>query len=707
MAIDNKPGNLNNCVMCKEVFNSKPNLDFHIKTKHLRMFVCTRCPDFSTLIRARLNRHLSKTHNVTKADDVAAMKEPNVPVPAAPKPEQGVKPKTPQVETRVSQEPPAKVPTLEPKGSNTISLDEDDDDDFRLSCDQCWFAADTPAQLSDHVKTKHPEPEPEPEDNADQDSSMPVDPSTLSELGTVDAPMTLDATETAVASNKVEQVLEEQAVAGSGTESGQADAVASVSEPKLQPMEESSPAAVEPVSTKDCETQPPSCPGDQVGQPEPMSPKETVDVPPMKQEATQGAVDVQVLSESHSDVAMMEVQPREADQTAVTVNQTPEEHSGEAEPVPKDSIGQTSSPMEQENSPMEQTSVEMRNPLSIERINPSSVEMIDPSSVEMIDSSSVETTDPSSVETTDPASVGSANPSTVDLSKPSSIELINPSSVETTDPVSVELINPSSVELINPSSVELINPSSVETGNPSSQVQTEAETLNKITTEFTEEEIPKPGSEEQALELLTFRPEIPAEASGETLGSSSDEASAEGIRQQPEVTETTGCEPMESEPSEDPLTIDLGSIFKTELEADDEVLMLARHAGLIASSDPEIGIKADEFFQPDLGTSNPITGDSSNSSANTNKFKIQCNLCDFSTSDSGLMDNHLGWDGHFRLGQENICQHCTFAASTKEEYLEHGQLHSDTFSLADWHCLACSFKTGQAETIETHLKESH
>jgi hypothetical protein len=34
--------------------------------------------------------------------------------------------------------------------------DNDDEDDFRFGCDQCWFAAETEVQLSEHVLAKHP-----------------------------------------------------------------------------------------------------------------------------------------------------------------------------------------------------------------------------------------------------------------------------------------------------------------------------------------------------------------------------------------------------------------------------------------------------------------------------------------------------------------------------------------------------------------------
>ncbi len=40
--------------------------------------------------------------------------------------------------------------------------------------------------------------------------------------------------------------------------------------------------------------------------------------------------------------------------------------------------------------------------------------------------------------------------------------------------------------------------------------------------------------------------------------------------------------------------------------------------------------------------------------AATSAFKIKCNLCSFATADGRAMESHLGWDGHFKLGQVSI-----------------------------------------------------
>jgi hypothetical protein len=59
MAIDSSN---TNCVLCDKTFGCQSNLDFHIKTIHLRMLVCDKCPDFSTLIKIRMERHYKNVH---------------------------------------------------------------------------------------------------------------------------------------------------------------------------------------------------------------------------------------------------------------------------------------------------------------------------------------------------------------------------------------------------------------------------------------------------------------------------------------------------------------------------------------------------------------------------------------------------------------------------------------------------------------------
>ena len=53
------------CVLCDEKCDSSQSLDYHLKTVHMRLFVCTKCPNFTTMIKEKLTRHLASDHNQT------------------------------------------------------------------------------------------------------------------------------------------------------------------------------------------------------------------------------------------------------------------------------------------------------------------------------------------------------------------------------------------------------------------------------------------------------------------------------------------------------------------------------------------------------------------------------------------------------------------------------------------------------------------
>ena len=95
------------------------------------------------------------------------------------------------------------------------------------------------------------------------------------------------------------------------------------------------------------------------------------------------------------------------------------------------------------------------------------------------------------------------------------------------------------------------------------------------------------------------------------------------------------------------------------------------------------------------------------SSDNENRFNMECNLCDFSTFSSDEMETHLGWEGHFALGQENLCQHCSYMSASKEDLIEHGKTHFHDFSLTEFVCCKCEHKSKNREQMEEHLKEAH
>ncbi len=77
--------NPNTCLLCDVKCVSSDALDFHVKTVHLRLFVCTKCPDYTTMIHAKLVRHVANEHkeipkvknvilNVSKPKEVSKAK---------------------------------------------------------------------------------------------------------------------------------------------------------------------------------------------------------------------------------------------------------------------------------------------------------------------------------------------------------------------------------------------------------------------------------------------------------------------------------------------------------------------------------------------------------------------------------------------------------------------------------------------------------
>ena len=135
--------------MCKEKFLTKPELDLHIKTKHLQMYICSKCPLFSTLIKARLQRHLKKIHSACGLQE-------NVKILDA-KPDENSQPEKAKVDHNLaSQDLTEPAPKESLTNESSVNLgDDDEEENFRHGCDQCWFAAETAEELSKHVETKH------------------------------------------------------------------------------------------------------------------------------------------------------------------------------------------------------------------------------------------------------------------------------------------------------------------------------------------------------------------------------------------------------------------------------------------------------------------------------------------------------------------------------------------------------------------------
>jgi len=118
------------------------------------MFVCTKCPFFSTLIRCRLTRHLSKAHSSEEAPQPQEDKATPEQIVSA-QPEHSTQEAKPEQPTRQAK-PKKSVSRRNTTIFENMFDNDHDEEDFRLSCDQCWFAADTQEQLDQHVQTKHP-----------------------------------------------------------------------------------------------------------------------------------------------------------------------------------------------------------------------------------------------------------------------------------------------------------------------------------------------------------------------------------------------------------------------------------------------------------------------------------------------------------------------------------------------------------------------
>jgi len=118
-----------NCLICKEKFGSTKKLDLHIKVVHLRMYVCSKCPNFSTMIKMRMTQHNSKVHY---DDDENIAKSKKRPADNS-------------------------TPSDHSDSAKQWKSDSDAEDEIgpRFECDLCWFTLETQEELDSHVKDKH------------------------------------------------------------------------------------------------------------------------------------------------------------------------------------------------------------------------------------------------------------------------------------------------------------------------------------------------------------------------------------------------------------------------------------------------------------------------------------------------------------------------------------------------------------------------
>ena len=121
-----------NCLLCPEKFAAQTSLDFHTKTAHLGVYICTKCPRFTTLIKMRFIQHNRKIHNEfeMKAGD-----------------------KRSAVKASLDKEPFEVSPKQAKVNQNDSTLSDEDND--RFQCGQCWFTSTTEDELNAHNTSKH------------------------------------------------------------------------------------------------------------------------------------------------------------------------------------------------------------------------------------------------------------------------------------------------------------------------------------------------------------------------------------------------------------------------------------------------------------------------------------------------------------------------------------------------------------------------
>lgn len=130
------------CLLCDASCDSDKTLDFHIKTIHKRLFVCTMCPNFTTMLQPRLTHHLLSVHkNETTSEKVDSQ------TPSTTKMDSGSD--SPDVEVLESFDEKS-VSSLKTKN------DVDDMDELKVfECDSCWFTTHQRPELGEHLMSQH------------------------------------------------------------------------------------------------------------------------------------------------------------------------------------------------------------------------------------------------------------------------------------------------------------------------------------------------------------------------------------------------------------------------------------------------------------------------------------------------------------------------------------------------------------------------
>lgn len=125
------------CLLCREDLGTPHNLELHVKTVHFQMFVCTKCPNFSTLIKMRMICHNKNVHNEDD-DDFKNLST-------------GF---SRRVEKRKPDEHESGT-VLSKQAKTSSDLPDNDNQNIRFECDRCWFTTETEENLASHHQVKH------------------------------------------------------------------------------------------------------------------------------------------------------------------------------------------------------------------------------------------------------------------------------------------------------------------------------------------------------------------------------------------------------------------------------------------------------------------------------------------------------------------------------------------------------------------------
>ena len=699
-----------NCLMCKEKFLTKPELDLHIKTKHLQMYICSKCPLFSTLIKARLQRHLEKIHSACGLQE-------NVKILDA-KPDENSQPEKAKVDHNLaSQDLTEPAPKESLTNESSVNLgDDDEEENFRHGCDQCWFAAETAEELSKHVETKHKVVEivEDAGEKTINQSSSPMD-----ELAQVEPPtpvetiqgndMDIDGALVEMTSQSVisdlpliidqcssneEIVIAESNQTNSCNESGHSrllndDAISANASLDTS----TNPEIVNLDSIKDFKV---------VEQANAIN-KENIT-------KRQDVITIDDCDESKDPELcqqLMEVSPE-----GNPSNQSSHPRPFNCDPVEiveiEDSVSVSTDPILSQHPTKDAISVDDVNYLAIETEQDKNDPQQGPKVAQLLIETDVPVQAELEVTALPQEAVSFGEKSTKRSEEPEVIQL----PIEQTSNEDVQLLEVA--EQTPDEEVQLLEVSE----------QTSVVQLLEVTKDTPDDdvqllEVSERTDKKQLSEKLQPEAIQISFSSPVTVDASNDDQMEVELIVVPLVTDPKPVESIVDLHVTDPKPV-VGTVDPVSLSSTTHSEDLCMDTG---NQTENVLAKETEIFKPTLDVRTEavqevtdvqmdevtITSASVSENKSTDekeklsKFIIGCNLCDFLTTNATAMEDHLGWNGHFKLGQENLCVFCTFMASTKEEFVNHvKQLHSDTFTLAEWCCSKCDYKSKNGDEMEDH-----